>query len=223
MVSLCSGKVIVQVDTNKSINVISVMCGQMLGRTAEALCLEVRRPLRPTSTRAHRKAFSLDYGSRRQDSPAGHRGRSPVRGNVDMPQPEEDSSSSSDSGMISPVPATMIQDPGPSVSSVSRGITGSNLDLGLGCTFHRSGGQSSTSSSSEQDVGVEDLGRSSLGSSLTLGPPAGERRLNKGERNRMKSVRRRQKRRERWRQRETQGNVQVRETSEILHSGGERN
>ncbi|XP_036435575.1 E3 ubiquitin-protein ligase RNF180 [Colossoma macropomum] len=203
---------------------------QMLGRSAEALCLEVRRPQKPTGTMAHRKAFSLDYGSRQQGHPAERWGRFSPGVNVDVLRPEDPSASSSDSGMISPVPASRFQDG----SFVNRGIASSNLDLGDGGSFLNNAGRPLTPSSSDQEVEVEDLSRSPSGlapsgynlalagtslapsgsslapsgSSLALASPTGEQRISKRERNRVKSVRRRQRRRERWRQREIQDNVQ---------------
>ncbi|XP_072537284.1 E3 ubiquitin-protein ligase RNF180 [Salminus brasiliensis] len=179
----------------------------MSGRTAEALCLEVRRPLKPTGTAAHRKAFSLDYGSRQHGCPAGRWGPSSPGLDVDRPQPEDSSSSSSDSGMTSPVPAHRLQNPEPPGLDANRGTVAPHLDLRAGGSFRLL-----TPSSSEQELEVlASPSRSNLalpGSSLALVPPVGERRLSKRERNRVKSLRRRQRRRERWRLREVQDNVQ---------------
>ncbi|KAI4887986.1 hypothetical protein NFI96_027350 [Prochilodus magdalenae] len=195
--------------------------GQMFGRSAEALCLEVRRPPRSSSTMAHRKTFSLDYGSWQHGRHAAERGGPLSPGvNVDVPRPED--SSSSESGMISPVPVSRFQGSEPVGSILSRGIATSDLDLRAGGSFHNNGGRPLTPSSSEQEVEVEELGSgpsgsnlvplgSSLapsGSGLALASLAGERRVSQRERNRVKSVRRRQMRRERWRQREIQDNAQ---------------
>lgn len=186
----------------------------MSGRTTEALCLEVRRPLRPPSTAAHRKAFSLDYGSRQRGSPAGRWGPSSPGVDMDVLQPEDSSLSSSDSGRISPVPVHMLQDSEPAGVDANRRTGVSHLDV-------RAGGSLRPLTPSSSELEREVLGspsRSNLalagsslalsGSSLALVPPAGERRLSKREMNRVKSLRRRQRRRERWRLREVQDNVQ---------------
>ncbi|KAL7827242.1 hypothetical protein SRHO_G00329600 [Serrasalmus rhombeus] len=135
---------------------------QMLGRSAEALCLEVRRPQKPTGTMAHRKAFSLDYGSRQQGRPAERCGHFSPGVNVDVLRPEDSSASSSDSGMISPAPASRFQDG----SFVNRGTASSNLDLAAGSSFRNDAGRPLTPSSSEQEVEVEELSRSASGCSL---------------------------------------------------------
>ncbi|XP_022526162.2 E3 ubiquitin-protein ligase RNF180 isoform X1 [Astyanax mexicanus] len=195
----------------------------MSGRTAEALCLEVRRPQRPASTAAHRKAFSLDYGSRQRGCPAGRWGPSSAGVDMDVLQPDREDSflSSSDSGRNSPVPVHRPQDSEPAGLDANRSTEVSHLDVRPGGSFHPP-----TPSSSEQEQEVLGspsrsnlalpgsnlaLAGSSLalsGSGLALVPPAGERRLSKREMNRVKSLRRRQRRRERWRLREVQDNAQ---------------
>lgn len=195
--------------------------GEDRGRTAEALCLEVRPLQRATLgvRLAHRKAFSLDYMDTHRETH--YRGRYSPQGFSHLLFPDCDvltghtlrstasqQASTSPCHRISPpaqppysraVMLSRRSDPDP--------VRGSREDQEAGSSFnHRAPLMSLSSSEEEQEVG-ERAGR--VTSSLLTPTPTGERRLSKRERKRLKSLRRRQRRRERCRQNQQQENVQV--------------
>lgn len=214
--------------------------GEDLGRTAEALCLEVR-PLQkaPLGVRlAHRKAFSLDYtGTHRE---ALYRGLYSSQGYSHLLFPDCDlhtghtlSSTASQQASTSqcqrttppaqpPYSRAMMLSRRSDVESVRLDIIrGSREDQEAGGSFnHRAPLMSLSSSEEEQEFG-EQAGRAPAGlsvtSSLLTPTPTGERRLSKRERKRLKSLRRRQRRRERCRQSQQQENVQVKHTHMYTH------
>lgn len=196
--------------------------GEDRGRTAEALCLEVRPLQRATLgvRLAHRKAFSLDYMDTRRE--AYYRGRHSPRGFSHLLFPDCDvltghtlRSTASQQASTSPCHriSPPVQPPYSRAMMLSRRseldpvrsdiIRGSREDQGAGSSFnHRAPLMSLSSSEEEQEVGR-------VTSSLLTPTPTGERRLSKRERKRLKSLRRRQRRRERCRQNQQQENVQV--------------
>lgn len=209
--------------------------GEDLGRTAEALCLEVRPLQRATLgvRLAHRKAFSLDYMDTHLE--AHYRGLYSSQGYSHLPFPDCDLRSghtlrSTASQQASTSPCRRISPPAQPPYSrammLSRRsdlepvrsdiIRGSREDQEAGSSFnHRAPLMSLSSSEEEQEVGEQD-GRAPAGlsvtSSLLTPTPTGERRLSKRERKRLKSLRRRQRRRERCRQSQQQENAQVKHT-----------
>ncbi|XP_067269636.1 E3 ubiquitin-protein ligase RNF180 isoform X2 [Pseudorasbora parva] len=204
--------------------------GEDLGRTAEALCLEVRPLQRATLgvRLAHRKAFSLDYKHTHRETH--YRGRYSPRAYSHLLLPDCDlrsghtlRSTASQQASISPCHRISL----PAEPSYSRAtmlsrrsdlepvgsdiIRGSREDQEEGSFDHRAPLMSLSSSEEEQEAG-EQAGRAPAGlsvtSSLLTPTPTGERRLSKRERKRLKSLRRRQRRRERCRQSQQQENVQ---------------
>ncbi|XP_051510014.1 E3 ubiquitin-protein ligase RNF180 [Myxocyprinus asiaticus] len=189
--------------------------GEDLGRTAEALCLEVRPLQRATLgvRLAHRKAFSLDCTdihrearNRRQDS---------LERYCDPRAEHMLRSTASQQASTSPCRANILSwraDLEPVRVDVIRGSQIPNEDQDAGSSFsHRAPLMSLSSSEEEQEAG-EHAGRAPVGlsvaSSLLMPTPSGEHGLSKRERKRLKSVRRRQKRRECCRQSQLQENVQ---------------
>ncbi|XP_056093509.1 E3 ubiquitin-protein ligase RNF180 [Rhinichthys klamathensis goyatoka] len=199
--------------------------GEDCGRTAEALCLEVRPLQRATLgvRLAHRKAFSLDYMDTHRE--AHYRGRYSPRGFAHLLFPDCDvltghtlRSTASQQASTSPCHriSPPAQPPYSRAMMLSRRsdldpvrsdiIRGSREDQGAGSSFnHRAPLMSLSTSEEEQEVG-ERAGR--VTSSLLTPTPTGERRLSKRERKRLKSLRRRQRRRERCRQNQQQENAQ---------------
>jgi len=199
--------------------------GEGCGRTAEALCLEVRPLQRATLgvRLAHRKAFSLDYMDTHRK--AHYRERYSPQGFSHLLFPDcavltghvlrstaSQQASTSPCHRISPPAqpsysrAMMLSrrsDLDPVRSDI---IRGSREDQGTGSSYHRAPLMSLSSSEGEQEVG-ELAGR--VTSSLLTPTPTGDRRLSKRERKRLKSLRRRQRRRERCRQSQQQENAQV--------------
>ncbi|XP_048065742.1 LOW QUALITY PROTEIN: E3 ubiquitin-protein ligase RNF180 [Megalobrama amblycephala] len=204
--------------------------GEDLGRTAEALCLEVR-PLQkaPLGVRlAHRKAFSLEYGHPSRGSLQGAilltRILSSALPRLRSPHWTYAELHSQPAGLTSQCQRTTppAQPPYSRAMMLSRRsdiesvrldiIRGSREDQEAGGSFnHRAPLMSLSSSEEEQEFG-EQAGRAPAGlsvtSSLLTPTPTGERRLSKRERKRLKSLRRRQRRRERCRQSQQQENVQ---------------
>ncbi|XP_016372376.1 E3 ubiquitin-protein ligase RNF180-like [Sinocyclocheilus rhinocerous] len=207
-------------------------CGEEnLGRTAEALYLEVR-PLQRANLGvrlALRKTFSLDHMNAYQE--AHYRGRNSPRGYSDLHFPDCDlqaghmlrstasqQASTSPFHRTSPPPfnrAVMLSrrsDLEPVRSDIIRGSRISREDQEAGGSFNRRALLMSLSSSEEEQEAGEQAGRApaglSVASSLLTPTPTGERRLGKRERKRLKSLRRRQRRRERCRQTQQQENVQ---------------
>ncbi|XP_059358754.1 E3 ubiquitin-protein ligase RNF180 [Carassius carassius] len=202
-----------------------------LGRTAEALCLEVR-PLqrdRLGARLAHRKTFSLDYTNAHQV--VHYRGQNSPRGYSDLHFPDCDlqaghmlrstashQASTSPCHRTSPPPygrTVMLSrrsDLDPVRSDIIRGSRISREDQGAGSSLNRRAPLMSLSSSEEEQEAGEQAGRAPAGlsvtSSLLTPTPTGERRLGKRERKQLKSLRRRQRRRELCKQSQQQENVQ---------------
>ncbi|KAI2661544.1 E3 ubiquitin-protein ligase RNF180 [Labeo rohita] len=188
-----------------------------LGRTAEALCLEVR-PLQRAKLRVrltHRKTFSLDYTNAHQE--VHYRGRNSPQGHMLRSTASQQASTSQCHRTSSPpysraVMLSRRSDLEPVRSDIIRGSRISREDQEAGGSFSRRAPLMSLSSSEEEQEAGEQAGRApaglSVASSLLTPTPTGERRLGKRERKRLKSLRRRQRRRERCRQSQQQENVQ---------------
>ncbi|XP_690838.5 E3 ubiquitin-protein ligase RNF180 isoform X2 [Danio rerio] len=161
--------------------------GEERGRTAEALCLEIR-PLQRASLRvrlAHRKAFSLDYTDTHRQADCelwdGHTLRSRT----------------SQQASASLCPPMML--------SRRSGVIGrgSGEDQELSRRAHL---MSLSSSEEELETDGALAGLNGASSQLTISP-TGERRLSKRERRRMRSLRRRQRRRDLCRLENLQGST----------------
>uniref|UniRef100_A0A9J7XWC5 E3 ubiquitin-protein ligase RNF180 n=1 Tax=Cyprinus carpio carpio TaxID=630221 RepID=A0A9J7XWC5_CYPCA len=202
-----------------------------LGRTAEALCLEVR-PLQKAKLGirlAHRKTFSLDYTNAHRE--AHYRGQNSPRGYSNLHFPDCDlqaghmlrsttsqQASTSPCHRTSPPPysrtvmLSRMSDLEPVRSDIIRGSRISREDQEAGGSFNRRAPLMSLSSSEEEQEAGEQAGRApaglSVASSLLTPTPTGECSLFKRERKRLKSLRRRQRRRELCRQSQQQENVQ---------------